>query len=120
MNRVNQPYHHHHSLFTHYVLIYRSIMSKAIRRSYRKTNKQKKQPGILKIHWRSKRKTDICIHLGSYGASRSRNISFLNRCILPTAEDMNLFNMVTVIPSKGRGKPPNSNIIFCSLSKLPI
>ena len=33
---------------------------------------------------------------------------------------MNLFIMVTVTPSKGRGKPPNSNIIFCCLSKLLI
>ena len=48
------------------------------------------------------------------------NISFLNRCVLPTAEDMNLFIMMTVSPSKGRGKPPNSNIIFCCLSKLLI
>ena len=36
------------------------------------------------------------IHLGSHGASSSSNISFLDRCILPTAEDMNLFIMVTV------------------------
>ena len=45
---------------------------------------------------------------------------FLNQCILPTAEDMNLFIIVTLTPSKGRGKPPNSNMIFCCLSKLVI
>ena len=72
---------------------------------------------ILKIH--GVKKIDICIHLGSHGASSSSNISFLSRCILPTAEDMNLFMMVTVMPSKGRGKP-NSNFTFCSLSKLLI
>ena len=107
----NLHHHHHHSLFTHYVFIYNSVMNTVIRRSYRKT-------GILKIHGIQKKKIDICIHLGSHGASSSRNISFLNRCILPTAEDMNLFIKVTVTPSKGRGKPPNSNIIFCCLSNL--
>ena len=106
--------HHYHSLFTHYVLIYNSVINKVIRRSYRK------KIGILKINGIPKKTTDICIHLGSHGASSSRNISFLNRCILPTAEDMNLFIMVTVTPSKGRGKPPNSNIISCCLSKLLI
>ena len=72
------------------------------------------------MHGIQKKKTDICIHLGSHGASSLCNISFLNRCILPTAEDMNLFIMVTVTPSKGRRKCPNSNIIFCCLSKLLI
>ena len=114
------PYHRdlnaidRHSLFTHYVLIYNSVMNKVIRRSYRRKRNSKNT-------WHSEeKKTDIFIHLGSHGASSSRNISFLNRCILPTAEDMNLFIMVTVTPSKGRGKPPNSNIIFCCLSKLLI
>ena len=74
--------------------------------------KLQKKIGILKIHGIQEKKTDICIHLGSHGASSSCNISFLNRCILPTAEDMNLFIMVAVTPSKGRGKPHNSNIFF--------
>ena len=108
-------HHHHHSLFTHYVLIYNSVMNKVIiRRSCRKKDRNSKNTR------HSGKKTDICIHLGSHGASSSRNISFLNWCILPTAEDMNLFIMVKLTPSKGRGKPSNSKIIFCCLSKLLI
>ena len=91
-------------------------MNKVIRRSYRK-----KIIEILKIHGVREKNPDICIHLGSYGASSSHNISLLSRCILPTAGDMKLFIiMVTVTPSKRRGKPSNSNIIFCCLSKLLI
>ena len=54
------------------------------------------------------------------GQPWGRNIYFPDRCILPTAEDINLFIMVTVTRSKGREKPPNSNKTFCCLSKLLI
>ena len=78
-------------------------MSQVTGRSYRE--KENRNSGNIYIY----------IHLGSHGASSSRNISFLNRYILPTVEDMNLFIMVTVTPSKGRGRPPDSNIIFLSV-----
>ena len=66
----------------------------------------------------SKTKSCKYIQLGSHGASSSRNISFRNLCILPIAEERNLFTIVTVTWSKGRRRPPNSNRIFYSQSKL--
>ena len=51
-------HHHHHHLFTHYVLIYNSVMNKVIRGSY------KKKIGILKIHGIHKKKNRYMYSLG--------------------------------------------------------
>ena len=86
-------------------------MNKVIRRSYRK------KIGILKINGMPNKKQRIYVFTwAAMGLPAHATLS--QPVILPTAEDMNLFIKVTVTLSKGRGKPPNSNIIFCCLSKL--
>ena len=64
------PYYHH-SLFTHYVLIYKPIINKAIRKSYRKKNKK----GVLKIHGVQKEKQ---IYVFTWTAGPPAHATFLS------------------------------------------
>ena len=129
-----QPHsnHHHYGLVTHHVLIYNSILKKVIRKSYSK-NRNFKIQGIKKTQLQKKfqiyslgqpwapknqlQKSCRYIHLGSHGPPNSYILSFLNQSILPTAEDMNIFTMVSVVWSNSRGRLPRSNRTFCCLSK---
>ena len=111
-------YHRSNSLSLHsppppraYLQISNAISNK---KKLQKKTKQNKT-GILKIHGVKKEKqVDVFIWAATRAPGRGELTQhfFSQSVILPTTEDMNLFIMVTVTPSKKRGKPPNSKLNF--------
>ena len=75
------------------------------------TRKVTEKTEILKIHGVRKNPRKM-YSLGQPWAPQLTQHFFSQSVYFATAEDINLFIMVTVTPSKGRGEPPDSNITF--------
>ena len=112
---------HHHSSFTHYMLIYKSIIKKVIKKCYsrnfkihgiKKTEKicSLGQPFLFLMVYRisSFKGRGVYLILGRSGAAFKRGKRYFTN-----SRAYELFIMVTVTWSNGRGRPKSNRNFWC-------